>query len=149
MIVGILKEIKAAENRVSMTPAGVEAMRGRGHRVLVEKGAGIGSGFSDGDYRQSGAEILDDPAPICAQADLVMHVKEPQPSEYSLLRPGQMVFTYFHFAASEVLTRAMIDSAAVSIAYVHISGPVNSLPQLTPMTDVAERLASQEAAKYS
>ena len=149
MIVGILKEIKVAENRVSMTPAGVEAMRARGHRVLVEKSAGVGSGFSDGDYRQAGAEMLDDPAAVCAQAELVMHVKEPQPVEYPLLRPGQMVFTYFHFAASEALTRAMIDNGAVAIAYETISGPGNSLPLLTPMSEVAGRMAAQQAAKYS
>lgn len=149
MIVGILKEIKAAENRVSMTPAGVEAMLARGHRVLVEKNAGVGSGISDEDYRQAGAEMLVGPADICAQADLVMHVKEPQPSEYPLLRPGQMVFTYFHFAASESLTRAMIASGAVAIAYETISGPGNSLPLLTPMSEVAGRMAAQQAAKYS
>lgn len=149
MIVGILKEIKAAENRVSMTPAGVEAMRAKGHRVLVEKSAGVGSGFSDADYRQAGAEMLDSPAEICAQAELVMHVKEPQPSEYQLLRPGQMVFTYFHFAASEALTRAMLDNGAISIAYETISGPGNSLPLLTPMSEVAGRMAAQQAAKYS
>lgn len=149
MIVGILKEIKAAENRVSMTPAGVEAMLGRGHRVLVEKSAGVGSGFSDQDYRQAGAEILGGPAEICGQAELVMHVKEPQPSEYGLLRPGQMVFTYFHFAASEQLTRAMIANGAISIAYETITGAGNSLPLLTPMSEVAGRMAAQQAAKYS
>lgn len=149
MIVGILKEIKAAENRVSMTPAGVEAMLARGHRVLVERSAGVGSGFSDEDYRQAGGEILDAPAEICRQAELVMHVKEPQPSEYELLRPGQMVFTYFHFAASEQLTRAMIANGAISIAYETISGPGNNLPLLTPMSEVAGRMAAQQAAKYS
>ncbi len=149
MIVGILKEIKTAENRVSMTPTGVEAMLAKGHRVLVEAGAGVGSGFADEAYRQAGAELIGGPAEIFRQADLLMHVKEPQPSEYPLLRPGQMLFTYFHFAASEPLTRAIIDSGAVAIAYETITGPGNSLPLLTPMSEVAGRMAAQQAAKYS
>lgn len=149
MIVGILKEIKTAENRVGMTPAGVEAMLARGHRVLVEAGAGVGSGFADEAYRRAGAEMVGEPAEIFRQAELLMHVKEPQPSEYPLLRPGQMLFTYFHFAASESLTRALIDSKAVAIAYETITGPGNSLPLLTPMSEVAGRMAAQQAAKYS
>ena len=149
MIVGILKEIKAAENRVSMTPAGVEVMLENGHDVLVETEAGMGSGFDDGAYREAGAEIVATPEEIYRRAGMVMHVKEPQPSEYPLIRAGQIFFTYFHFAASEQLTRAMIASGAVCIAYETIVGPDGSLPLLTPMSEVAGRMAAQEAAKYA
>jgi len=148
MIVGILKEIKTEENRVCMTPAGVEVMKGHGHRVLVERSAGIGSGFSDDAYLQAGAEIVDTPAEIYGHADMVMHVKEPQPSEYELIREGQIVFTYFHFAASEELTRAIIKTGAIAIAYETITAPNNTLPLLTPMSEVAGRMAAQQAAKY-
>lgn len=149
MIVGILKEIKVEENRVSMTPAGVEVMVGQGHTLLVEKSAGVGSGFSDEAYRQAGAEIVETPAEIYLRSQMVMHVKEPQPSEYDLIREGQVVFTYFHFAANEALTRAMIKSNAVAIAYETITGPNNTLPLLTPMSEVAGRMAAQQAAKYA
>ena len=149
MIVGILKEIKAAENRVSMTPAGVEVMLENGHDVLVETEAGMGSGFDDAAYREAGAEIVASPEEIYRRAGMVMHVKEPQPSEYPLIRAGQIFFTYFHFAASEQLTRAMIASGAVCIAYETIVGPDGSLPLLTPMSEVAGRMAAQEAAKYA
>lgn len=148
MNVGILKEIKTEENRVCMTPAGVEVMTSRGHQVLVETGAGIGSGFSDQDYVDAGAEIGASPADVYARGEMVMHVKEPQPSEYALIREGQIVFTYFHFAAGEELTRAMIDRKAVCIAYETITNPDGSLPLLTPMSEVAGRMAAQEAAKY-
>ena len=149
MIVGILKEIKAAENRVSMTPAGVEVMLESGHDVLVETEAGMGSGFDDAAYRDAGAEIVATPEEIYRRAGMVMHVKEPQPSEYPLIREGQIVFTYFHFAASQQLTRAMIASGAVCIAYETIVGSDGSLPLLTPMSEVAGRMAAQEAAKYA
>ncbi len=149
MVVGILKEIKVAENRVCMTPAGVEVMRKHGHDVLVEALAGVGSGFSDSAYTEAGAEIVATPQEIYSRSDMVMHVKEPQPSEYPLIRKGQVVFTYFHFAASEELTRAMIDSGAVCIAYETIVGTDGSLPLLTPMSEVAGRMAAQEAAKYA
>ena len=149
MIIGILKEIKTAENRVCMTPAGVEVLKGQGHQVLVEKGAGLGSGFADEAYERAGAEMVAPPAEIFARAEMVMHVKEPQPSEYPLIREGQIVFTYFHFAASEELTRAIVDSRSVAIAYETITGPGNSLPLLTPMSEVAGRMAAQQAAKYA
>jgi len=149
MIVGVLKEIKVAENRVSMTPAGVEVMRKHGHVVLVEASAGLGSGFSDEAYAAAGAEIVATPEELYARADMVMHVKEPQRSEYSLIRKGQIIFTYFHFAASEELTQAMIASGAVCIAYETIGGTNGSLPLLTPMSEVAGRMAAQEAAKYA
>jgi len=149
MIIGILKEIKVAENRVCMTPAGVEIMCENGHDVLVESDAGTGSGFDDAAYREAGAEIVATPQEIFRRADMVMHVKEPQPSEYPQIREGQIVFTYFHFAASEQLTRAMIKSKAVCIAYETIVGADGSLPLLTPMSEVAGRMAAQEAAKYA
>lgn len=149
MIIGILKEIKVAENRVCMTPAGVEIMRENGHDILVESEAGTGSGFDDAAYREAGAEIVATPQEIFRRADMVMHVKEPQPSEYPLIREGQIVFTYFHFAASEQLTKAMIKSKAVCIAYETIVGADGSLPLLTPMSEVAGRMAAQEAAKYA
>ncbi len=149
MIIGILKEIKIAENRVCMTPAGVEVMRENGHDILVETVAGVGSGFDDAAYREAGAEIVATPQEICRRAGMLMHVKEPQPAEYPLIREGQIVFTYFHFAASKQLTKAMIDSKAVCIAYETIVGKDGSLPLLTPMSEVAGRMAAQEAAKYA
>ena len=148
MIVGILKEIKAEENRVSMTPSGVEVMKGSGHSVLVEKSAGQGSGFSDTSYAEAGAEIVDSVAEIFERSDMVMHVKEPQPLEYDLIREGQVVFTYFHFAASEELTKAILKTKALAMAYETIEGPDHSLPLLTPMSEVAGRMAVHEGAKY-
>lgn len=148
MVIGILKEIKSEENRVCMTPAGVEVMSLNGHKVLVEATAGIGSGFADSDYVTAGAEMVATPAEIYAKSDMVMHVKEPQPSEYKLIRPGQIVFTYFHFAASEELTQAMIENKSVCIAYETIVGSHGGLPLLTPMSEVAGRMAAQEGAKY-
>ncbi len=148
MIVGILKEIKAEENRVCMTPAGAEVMCANGHTVLVEKEAGLGSGFSDAEYAQVGAEIAATPSEIYQKADMVMHVKEPQPGEYSLIRKDQIVFTYFHFAAAEELTRAMLERGATCIAYETIEAEDGSLPLLTPMSEVAGRMAAQQAAKY-
>jgi alanine dehydrogenase len=149
MIVGVLKEIKAQENRVCMTPAGVEVMAQHGHSVLVEASAGVGSGFSDEAYKAAGANIVSTPAEIFAQSDMVMHVKEPQPSEYALVRPGQIVFTYFHFAADEKLTREFMKTGSVAIAYETVTGPQGGLPLLTPMSEVAGRMAAQEAAKYN
>lgn len=148
MIVGILKEIKTEENRVCMTPSGVEVMTAQGHQLLVEAGAGLGSGFSDEDYRHVGAEIVASATEVYQRGEMVMHVKEPQPSEYPLIRPGQIVFTYFHFAAGEELTRAMIERQAICIAYETITNPDGSLPLLTPMSEVAGRMAAQEGAKY-
>ncbi len=149
MIVGVLKEIKTDENRVCMTPAGAEIMVANGHQVLVETLAGVGSGFSDDAYCQAGAEIINTPAEIYKRAEMVMHVKEPQPSEYDMIREGQIVFTYFHFAAAEQLTHAMIKQRAVCIAYETIEGTNNSLPLLTPMSEVAGRMAVQQGAKYA
>lgn len=148
MIVGILKEIKSEENRVCMTPAGAEIMAQNGHQVLVEKSAGVGSGFSDQQYIAAGAEIVETPAEVYQHSEMVMHVKEPQPQEYEMIRENQIVFTYFHFAASEELTRAMIKRKAVCIAYETILDNEGTLPLLTPMSEVAGRMAVQQAAKY-
>jgi alanine dehydrogenase len=148
MQVGVLKEIKIEENRVCMTPAGVEIMVANGHKVLVETKAGEGSGFSDEVYLRAGAEIIETAAEIFERCEMVMHVKEPQPCEYQLIREGQLLFTYFHFAADEALTMAMIERKAVCIAYETVSGPHGDLPLLTPMSEVAGRMAAQEGAKY-
>ena len=148
MIVGILKEIKTEENRVCMTPAGVEVMIHNGHSVLVEKNAGGGSGFADEAYVKAGAKMIDTPKEIFDTADMVMHVKEPLPPEYDLIREGQIVFTYLHLAADETQTRALIKSKSVSIAYETIQKADGSLPLLTPMSEVAGRMAIQQGAKY-
>jgi alanine dehydrogenase len=148
MIVGILKEIKTEENRVAMTPIGVEIMEGNGHTLLVEKGAGVGSGFDDKAYAAAGAEIVKTPKEVYARSEMVMHVKEPQPSEYALIRKGQIVFTYLHLAADEGLTRAMRKTKSIDIAYETIQRADGSLPLLIPMSEVAGRMAIQEGAKY-
>ncbi len=148
MIVGILKEIKAEENRVCMTPAGVEVMRQNGHEVLVEKNAGRGSGFQNSAYKNAGAEIINTPKDIFKRADMVMHVKEPLPAEYDLIRKGQIIFTYLHLAAAEELTRVLIKSGSIGIAYETIQKDDGSLPLLTPMSEVAGRMAIQQGAKY-
>jgi alanine dehydrogenase len=148
MIVGILKEIKTEEHRVSMTPAGVEVMRQNGHTVLVEKDAGIDSGFSDAGYITAGAEIIDTPKEIYARSDMVMHVKEPLPAEYELIREDQIIFTYLHLAALEELTRVLIEKRSINIAYETIQKDDGSLPLLTPMSEVAGRMAIQQGAKY-
>ncbi len=148
MKIGILKEIKTAENRVAMTPAGAEIMRAGGHILMVEKTAGAGSGFPDEAYAAAGAEIIEDPAEIYANADMVMHVKEPQSAEYNLIRKGQVIFTYFHFAPNEPLTRAFIRNRSIAIAYETVEGPKGDLPLLTPMSEVAGRMSIQEGAKF-
>jgi len=148
MIIGILKEIKKEENRVSMTPGGVELMKGNGHTVLVEKGAGINSGFEDSFYKKHGARIVRTPEEIYRRSDMVMHVKEPQPSEFKHIRPGQIVFTYLHLAAEKRLTQALIKSGAVNIAYETIQKKDGSLPLLTPMSEVAGRMSVQQGSKY-
>ena len=148
MIVGILKEIKPEENRVSMTPAGVEVLHQHGHDIVVETGAGINSGFDDSIYREHGAEIAKDAAKVFESADMVMHVKEPQPSEYEMIRRDQIVFTYLHLAANEQLTRALVACRSVNIAYETIQKTDGTLPLLTPMSEVAGRMAMQQGAKY-
>lgn len=148
MIVGILKEIKPQENRVCMTPAGVDMLKGHGHTVLVEKNAGIGSGFEDRHYADAGASILDTPKEIYDKAQMVMHVKEPQPSEFDLIRKEQIVFTYLHLAADRDLTEALLKTGSVGIAYETIEDKNGRLPLLAPMSEVAGRLSVQEGAKY-
>jgi alanine dehydrogenase len=148
MIVGVPSEIKNNEFRVAVVPSGVESLVEGGHTVLVEKGAGLGTGIPDSEYEDVGATMVEGPAGVFAQADMIVKVKEPQPSEYPMLRPGQIVFTYFHFAASEELTRAMVDSGAICIAYETIQLADGTLPLLTPMSEVAGRMAVQEGAKY-
>ncbi len=148
MIVGVLKEIKAEENRVCMTPAGVEIMRQNGHDVLVEKNAGKGSGFNNKAYADAGAEIVNTPKEIFKRAKMVMHVKEPLPPEYDLIRKDQIIFTYLHLAAAEELTQVLIKSGSISIAYETIQKADGSLPLLTPMSEVAGRMAIQQGAKY-
>ena len=148
MIVGVLKEIKAEENRVCMTPAGVEVMMQNGHTVLVEKNAGTGSGFANTAYKNAGAEIINTPKDIFKRANMVMHVKEPLPAEYDLIRRDQIVFTYLHLAAVEELTHVLIKSGSINIAYETIQKADGSLPLLTPMSEVAGRMAIQQGAKY-
>ena len=148
MKTGILKEIKSQENRVSMTPSGVEQMVSRGHVVMVEKNAGLGSSFSDKEYEAAGASIVDTPEEIFAACDMVMHVKEILPSEYKLLRKGQIVFTYLHLAADLPQTEALMKSGCVAIAYETVETADGRLPLLQPMSEVAGRMATQEAARF-
>jgi alanine dehydrogenase len=148
MIVGVLKEIKTEENRVCMTPAGVEVMKQNGHEVLVEKNAGTGSGFNNTEFKTAGAEIIGTPKEIFKCADMVMHVKEPLAAEYDLIRKDQIIFTYLHLAAAEELTHVLIKGGSVSIAYETIQKEDGSLPLLTPMSEVAGRMAIQQGAKY-
>ncbi len=148
MIVGVLKEIKTKENRVAMTPAGVEQLVARGHTVEIETRAGEGSGFTDAQYEKAGAHILPSPREVYTRSAMVMKVKEPLAVEYPLIRKGQVVFTYFHFAASEELTRALIASGATAVAYETVEKANGSLPLLTPMSEVAGKMAVHEGAKY-
>lgn len=148
MIVGVPKEIKPDEYRVAMTPVGVEELTRAGHRVLIERGAGSGSGISDDQYAQHGAEIVDSASDVWTEAHLIVKVKEPLPKEWPLMRSGQTVFTYFHFAADEALTRAVLASGTTAIAYETIKDPRGGLPLLTPMSEVAGRMSIQEGAKY-
>lgn len=148
MIIGIPKEIKNNENRVAMTPAGVQEMTRRGHKVYVQATAGVNSGFTDDAYRAVGAEILPTIEEVYATAEMIVKVKEPIAPEYKLIRAGQLVFTYFHFASSEPLTRAMIDSGAVCCAYETVERADRSLPLLTPMSEVAGRMATQEGCYF-
>lgn len=148
MIIGVPREIKTNENRVSMTPMGVELMVRKGHSVLVERDAGAQSGFSNHMYESYGAEIVDFAEDVFARAEMVVKVKEPQTSELEMIRAGQIVFTYFHFAASEELTRGFLKTGAVGIAYETVMLEDGTLPLLVPMSEVAGRMAVQEGAKY-
>lgn len=148
MLIGVPKEIKTEEYRVGMTPAGAEALTTAGHRVVIEKGAGLPSGFTDDFYEAAGAEIVDTADEVWARAEMIVKVKEPIEPEWPHMREGQLLYTYFHFAASEPLTRAVMDSGAVALAYETVELPGGELPLLTPMSEVAGRMAIQEGAKY-
>jgi len=148
MIIGVPKEIKSNENRVAVVPGGVEALVNAGHTVLVETGAGVGSGFDDDTYAAAGGSLVEKSADVWAKSGMVIKVKEPIASEWPHMREDQVVFTYFHFAASEPLTRAVMASGCVAIAYETVQLPAGELPLLTPMSEVAGRMAVQEGAKY-
>lgn len=148
MIIGVPKEIKNNENRVALTPAGTQELVKRGHTVFVQATAGLGSGFSDEDYVKAGATMINDAAEVFSRAEMIIKVKEPIEQEYKLIKKDQLVFTYFHFASYEPLTKAMIDSGAVCLAYETVERIDGSLPLLIPMSEVAGRMAIQEGAKY-
>jgi len=148
MRVGVPAEIKDNENRIAMVPGGAARLVRAGHEVLVQTDGGLGSGFSNEDYIAAGAKMVDSAAEIFAAADMIVKVKEPQPVEVAMIRKDQLVFTYFHFAAAEELTKGMIDSGAVAIAYETVEDRQGRLPLLTPMSEVAGRMATQVGVNY-
>jgi alanine dehydrogenase len=148
MIIGVPKEIKNNENRVAATPSGVSELIKHGHTVYVQATAGVGSGFSDEEYKKAGATILPTIEETYAIAEMIMKVKEPIESEYKLIKEGQLLFTYFHFASYEPLTHAMIANKSVCLAYETVEKADRSLPLLVPMSEVAGRMATQQGAKY-
>ena len=148
MRIGIPREVKSDEYRVAMLPVGADELTRAGHEVLVESGAGSGSGLSDEMYSANGARIAATAAEVWDFADLIVKVKEPQAFEWPMLRPGQLIFTYFHFAASEELTTNVLARGVTAIAYETLRGPKGDLPCLTPMSEVAGRMSIQEGAKY-
>lgn len=148
MIVGVPKEIKTNEDRVALTPAGVLEFSKKGHKVYVQSHAGEGSGFSNDEYIGAGASILETIEEVYSIADMIMKVKEPIESEYNLVKEGQLLFTYFHFASYEPLTNAMIDKKGICLAYETVEMPDRSLPLLVPMSEVAGRMSIQQGAKY-
>ena len=148
MKIGVPKEIKTNENRVALVPAGAEALVAAGHSVMIEKGAGDGSGFPDAAYTAVGAKVGDSADAVWREADMIMKVKEPIKTEWPRMKKGQVIFTYFHFAADKELTLAHINSGAICIAYETVELPNRELPLLTPMSEVAGRMAVQEGAKY-
>lgn len=148
MIIGILRETKPGENRVAMTPEGVEVLGQQGHTILIETGAGVGSGFEDDDYATHGADLVATPEEIFERAEMILRVKEPQPGEYDLLRSGQIYFAYLHLAASEDVTRRLIERKTINIAYETIQKADGSLPLLIPMSEVAGQMAIQQGTKY-
>ena len=148
MIVGVPKEIKNKENRVSMVVAGVRALNHAGHQVLVQAGAGIGAGITDQEYQAAGATIIGEAKEVFAKADMIVKVKEPLPEEYELLREGQILYTYLHLAADERLTKALLERKIIGIAYETIQPEDKSLPLLAPMSAVAGRMATQIGATY-
>ncbi len=148
MIIGCPKEIKNNENRVALIPGGVQALVKRGHKVYIQSTAGLGSGYPDEEYAEAGAEILPTIEDVYAKSETIVKVKEPIASEYDLIREGQFVFTYFHFASSRPLTDAMIKSKAICLAYETVEAPNGSLPLLVPMSEVAGRMSIQQGANY-
>ena len=148
MIIGVPKEIKNNENRVGMTPSGVSELIKRGHTVYVQQNAGINSGFADDDYIATGAKLLPTIEAVYEVADMIVKVKEPIKPEYKLIRKGQLLFTYFHFASDRELTMAMIESGATCLAYETVEKPDRSLPLLIPMSEVAGRMSIQEGARF-
>jgi alanine dehydrogenase len=148
MIIGVPKEIKNNENRVALTPAGTQELVKRGHTVYIQNTAGVGSGFNDDEYVKAGGKIIKDAAEVFKLADMIIKVKEPIEQEYKLIKKDQLIFTYFHFASYEPLTKAMIESGAVCLAYETVERADASLPLLIPMSEVAGRMAIQEGAKY-
>ena len=148
MIIGVPMEIKTDESRVALTVGGVTELVHHGHTVYVQKGAGFGSGFTDEEYEKAGAKILPTIEEVYAAADMIMKVKEPIESEYSLIKENQLVFTYFHFASSEPLTKAMIKAKSICLAYETVEQADRSLPLLVPMSEVAGRMSVQQGAKY-
>ena len=148
MIIGVPKEIKNNENRVALTPGGVLEMIKNGHKVFVQSTAGLGSGITDDDYIHAGATMLPDIKSVYEKAEMIIKVKEPIAEEYDLIRENQLIFTYFHFASSEVLTRAMIKDKAVCVAYETVEKTDRSLPLLIPMSEVAGRMSIQQGARY-
>ena len=148
MIVGVPKEIKENENRVAITPAGVEELSLCGHEVLVQSSAGCGSGITDGEYEEAGATIVVEPRDIFARAEMIVKVKEPLPPEYDLMRPEQIVFTYLHLAPARELTLALSRQRVVAIAYETIQTRDGALPLLTPMSEVAGRMSVQVGAHF-
>ncbi|WP_304064106.1 alanine dehydrogenase [Pedobacter glucosidilyticus] len=148
MVIGVPKEIKNNENRVAVTPAGAASFIKNGHQIYIQKSAGLGSGFTDEDYTKAGAQLLDTIEEVYAIAEMICKVKEPIAQEYPLVKENQLIFTYFHFASSEALTKAMIASKAICLAYETVEKKDRSLPLLIPMSEVAGRMAIQEGAKY-
>ncbi|GIP32307.1 alanine dehydrogenase [Paenibacillus sp. J2TS4] len=148
MIIGVPKEIKDNEYRVSLTPAGASVLSGKGHQVLVEASAGQGSGFTDEEYRQAGASIVNDAAEVWARSEMIMKVKEPLASEFGYFRSGLILFTYLHLAAAEALAHKLVETGVTSVAYETIQLPNGSLPLLTPMSEVAGRMSVQLGARF-
>lgn len=148
MIIGVPKEIKNNENRVALTPAGAKELVTRGHTVYIQHTAGENSGFSDTAYETAGAQILPSIGDVYNVAEMIVKVKEPIAAEYSLVRKGQLVFTYFHFASEEKLTRAMMESGSICLAYETVENPDRTLPLLIPMSEVAGRMSVQEGARF-
>jgi len=148
MQIGVPKEIKDHEDRVGLVPSSVAELVHHGHQVIVEAGAGLGSGLSDADYAAAGATLREGPEPIFALADMIVKVKEPLPPERKRLRRGQVLFTYLHLAADLELTRGLLDSGATCVAYETVTSPSGTLPLLTPMSEVAGRLAPQAGAHH-